>query len=309
LEENIFQLHRDLKNKTYRHGPYKGFYIRDPKQRHIHKATVIDRILHHAVFSVINPIFEPTFISNSFSCRIGHGTHKGVNVLKKITQKVSRNNTHRCFVLKCDVQKFFASIDHETLLSIFGKRVKDDDAMWLLKAIIESYKTETDEKSIKIRPKGVPIGNLTSQLFANAYMNEFDQFIKHVLRVRHYVRYTDDFAITSDSPEYLKNLLPLISEFLKNKLFVNLYPNKIILSSICQGVDFLGYVIFPKYKLIRSKTRHRMFKKLEKRIDEYRLGNINKSSVEQSIQSYLGVLSHANTHKIQTKLLNKFWIF
>lgn len=139
LESNIFQLHRDLKNKTYRHGPYCGFYIHDPKQRHIHKATVRDRILHHAVFSVINPVFEETFIPTSFSCRVGFGTHKGMEVLGRMVRAVGRNGTQPSFVLKCDVKKFFDNVDHGILVSILGKRIKDEKAMWLLGSIIESY--------------------------------------------------------------------------------------------------------------------------------------------------------------------------
>ncbi len=300
LEENIFQLHRELARKTYRHGPYEGFYIKDPKQRHIHKATVRDRILHHAVFSVVNPIFEPTFIPTSFSCRVGFGTHKGVEVLEEITRKVSRNNAHPCFVLKCDVRKFFDSVDHEILLSIIKKRIRDIDALWLLEVIVRSYESGPG--------KGIPIGNLTSQLFANVYMNELDQFVKHRLKIKHYVRYTDDFALVSENAEELKKLIPPISEFLENELALKLHPNKSILRSICQGVDFLGYVIFPKHRLIRSKTKHRMFRKLEKRMEEYRNGNITKLTFEQSLQSYLGVLSHANTYTIREELLNRSWV-
>ncbi len=139
LEQNIFQLYRELKNKTYWHGSYEGFYIRDPKQRHIHKAIVRDRVLHPAIFSVINPIFEATVIPTSFSCRIGFGTHKGVKALEQKAHNVAKNGTRDCFVLKCDVQKFFDTVDHDILLSILGKRIKDDDVMWLLRCIIESY--------------------------------------------------------------------------------------------------------------------------------------------------------------------------
>jgi RNA-directed DNA polymerase len=141
IEKNLFQLHRDLKNKTYRHGCYYGFYITDPKQRHIHKAEVRDRVLHHAIFSVLNPIFEETFIQTSFSCRIGFGTHKGVDVLERKARSVSRNGTADCFVLKCDIKKFFDSVDHAILLDILGKRIKDENAMWLLRCIIESYES------------------------------------------------------------------------------------------------------------------------------------------------------------------------
>jgi len=295
LEQNIFQLHRDLKIRTYKHSPYTGFYIRDPKQRHIHKATVRDRILHHAVFSVVNPIFEPTFIPTSFSCRVGYGTHKGVEVLEKLTRKVSENGTHSCFVLKCDIQKFFASVNHEILLSILGKRIKDDDAIWLLGVIVGSYESAMVKYGEQRKSIGIPIGNLTSQLFANVYMNELDQFVKHVLRVKYYVRYTDDFAVVSDDREYLEKLLPPISKFLENKLALNPHPNKITLRPICQGVDFLGYVIFSKYRLLRTKTKHRILRKIWEGVGE------------QSLQSYLGVLSHANTYQLREEVLNRFY--
>jgi len=139
LEESIFELYRELKNKTYKHGPYSGFYITDPKQRHIHKALVRDRVLHHAIFTIINPIFEETFVPTSFSCRIGYGTHRGVAVLEKMIRKVSHNGTRPCFVLKCDIRKFFDSVDHKTLLSIMEKRIRDEGAVWLLSSIVGSY--------------------------------------------------------------------------------------------------------------------------------------------------------------------------
>ncbi|MBI3638186.1 hypothetical protein HY227_00380 [Candidatus Wolfebacteria bacterium] len=145
-EKNIFNLYRDLKNKTYKHGPYRGFYIRDPKQRHIHKAEVRDRVLHHAIFSVINPIFEETFIPTSFSCRIGYGSHRGVSALSNAARSVSKNGRRACFILKCDVKKFFDSIDHQILISIIRKRIKDSDAMRLLECIIESYESATNER-------------------------------------------------------------------------------------------------------------------------------------------------------------------
>ncbi len=209
LEYNIFTMHRQLKNGTYRHGPYEGFYIHDPKQRHIHKASVRDRILHHAVFSIINPIFEPTFIPTSFSCRVGYGTHKGVGVLEKMIRSVSKNARRPCFVLKADIQKFFDNVDYEILLSIIEKRIKDEKTIWLLRSIIESYESapvrererEREREGNSSPRQRHTIGNLTSQLFANVYMNEFDQFVKHNLKVKDYVRYTDDFAIVANNGE------------------------------------------------------------------------------------------------------------
>lgn len=139
LEKNIINLSLELQNKTYRHGKYRSFYIHDPKQRHIHKAEVRDRVLHHAIFRSLNPIFEPTFINSSYSCRIGKGTHKGVNDLAKFIRKASKNNKLPCFVLKCDIKKFFDSVNHKILLDIIMKRIKDKDVIWLVREVVNSY--------------------------------------------------------------------------------------------------------------------------------------------------------------------------
>jgi retron-type reverse transcriptase len=143
LEKNIFELHRNLKYHTYKHDVYYSFLITDPKLREIHKATVVDRVLHHAIFRILNPIFEPTFISNSFSCRIGKGNHKGVNCLAKKIRQVSRNNTRTCYILKCDVKKFFDSVDHKILLALLKRKISDPDTMWLLEEIIQSFEKQS----------------------------------------------------------------------------------------------------------------------------------------------------------------------
>ena len=237
LERNIFDLSRDLKDKTYKHGPYIGFYIYDPKLRHIHKAAVRDRVLHHAVFQVVNKIFEPTFIPNSFSCRIGKGTHRGVEEINKMVRKVSKNFTEPCFGLKCDVRKFFDSIDHDILLTILRERIRDPDMIWLLEEIVESYQSS---RSDLFHRRGLPIGNLTSQIFANVYMNIFDQFVKQELKAEYYARYTDDFIILSHDESDLLNKLDRVTAFLEDKLALQLHPEKIIIRRYNQGIDFLG---------------------------------------------------------------------
>ncbi|MBI4065823.1 hypothetical protein HY412_01350 [Candidatus Kaiserbacteria bacterium] len=141
IEQEIFKLAHELRNKSYRHGPYRMFLLHDPKLRRIHKASVRDRVLHHAIFKVLNPIFEPTFIPTSFSCRVGKGTHKGVEYLAHTLRATSKNNTSQCFVLKCDVRKFFDTIDHSILLCILEKRVVDPDTRWLMREIVESFTT------------------------------------------------------------------------------------------------------------------------------------------------------------------------
>ena len=304
LEKNIFSLHRDLIAKRYSHGPYKGFYIRDPKVRHIHKATVRDRVLHHAVFRILNPIFEETFIPNSFSCRIGKGTHKGVLTAETMLRKESQNYTVPCYALKCDVKKFFDSIDHEILLAILKKRIADPDTMWLVQQIVWSF---TGKWKTLFDHLGLPIGNLTSQLFANVYMNEFDQFVKQKLKVKHYARYTDDFVIISIDEKYLECLLGPFQKFIGDRLKLSLHPKKCAILDAGQGIDFLGYVILPHYRLLRSKTKRRIFRKLKYRVAQYREGVIDEHSLSQSLQSYLGALSHAHTYQLIQDLKNQYW--
>ncbi len=143
LERNIFDLYRSLKNGTYKHGPYKGFLIHDPKLRRIHKAIVRNRVLHHAVFAVLDRIFEPTFINDSYSCRVGKGTHKGMKKVVGMIRAVSKNYTHPCYALKCDIRKFFDTVDHSILISILQRKIKDSKAMWLIEEIIASYTSDT----------------------------------------------------------------------------------------------------------------------------------------------------------------------
>jgi retron-type reverse transcriptase len=306
LEQNIFDLYRDLKNGTYRHGGYKGFWIHDPKLRRIHKASVRDRVLHHAVFRVLNPIFEPTFIPTSFSCRIGKGTHKGMKKVAEMIRTVSRNNTRPCYALKCDVRKFFDSIDHDTLLKILDKKIKDEKVMGLMREIIDSFAASRPNLFDR---RGVPIGNLTSQIFANIYMNEFDQFMKHELKVDNYARYTDDFIIVSTDKRYLENLLTPIEGFLRSKLFLELHPKKVILRKHNRGIDFLGYVILPYHIKMRTKTKRRIPRKLHESIRLYKSGAISELTLKSSLQSYMGVLSHADARTLGQEIRNKYWFW
>ncbi len=283
LEANIFGLHNDLVSGNYRHGRYHRFYITYPKQRLIHKASVRDRVLHHSVFNTLNPIFEETFIADSYSCRIGKGTHRGVKKLALMLRQVSKNNTQACFALKCDVAKFFACVDHIVLLDILGRRIKDEQTVALLRQIIRGF------RGSKGASKGLPIGNLTSQLFANVYMNEFDQFVKHQLKVKYYLRYTDDFIIAANRKEELKELLPALQEFLACVLKLVLHPQKVTISKYISGVDFLGYVIFPHHIRLRTKTKRRVMKRV----------------CERNLSSYLGVCSHANAYGLHKKIKYK----
>lgn len=303
LEQNLFSLCEELKNKSYAHGAYSGFYIRDPKARHIHKAAVRDRVLHHAMFKILHPIFEKEFIAESFSCRVGKGTHRGVAAVETMIRRESKNYTRPCFVLKCDVRRFFDSVDHGVLLAILRKRIKDAETMWLLKRIIDSFSSREVAFGEKI---GLPIGNLTSQLFANVYMNEFDQFVKHKLRVKHYARYTDDFVAVSADKAYLEWLVWLFAGFLHDRLKLSLHPNKVFIRKVNRGIDFLGYVLLPHCRVLRNKTKRRVFRKLRLRAHQFCASAIDYYSFNQSLRSYLGALSHANAYHLRQDLQNMY---
>lgn len=283
LMDNILSLNQDLSNHTYKHGEYQAFNINDPKPRNIHKASVRDRLLHHAIYRILYPFFDRTFISDSFSCRINKGTHKALNRFRYFFRKVSENNTRTCWVLKCDIKRFFENIDHEALLKILNKFITDKEVVWLLDNIIGSF---------QVRPgKGLPLGNLTSQLFVNIYMNEFDQFMKHSLKARYYIRYADDFVILSKDKSWLQEILPKIGYFLEERLKLNLHPNKVFIKTISSGLDFLGWVHFPDHRVLRRATNRRMLKKLE------------LSRTPETAASYLGLLKHGNTYRIINKVL------
>lgn len=297
LEDNLFRLHEQLRNKTYRHASYTAFNIYDPKFRHIHKATVADRIVHHAIVSLIEPIFDKTFIYDSYSCRLGKGTHRAVKRLISFVRKVSKNYRGNCFALKFDIKKFFESVDHTILLTAIRKRIDDEDLLWLLKHILKSFSPK----------KGMPIGNLTSQLFANVYLNELDQFVKHRIQVKYYLRYADDFLILSGDKGTLQRSLVPIADFLENSLRLELHPNKIIIRKIDWGVDFLGYIVLPYFILPRTKTKRRIFKKLQDKIRDVQNGTISQASYNQTMASYIGFLKHANTYSFRQDLKNQLW--
>ena len=284
LMANILSLHRNLVAKTYTHSAYQAFKINDPKPRDIHKASVRDRLLHHALHRILSPFFAKTFIADSNSCQKGKGTHRALNRFRKFIDIVSENNTRTVWVLKCDIKKFFANIDQAILLEIMKKYIPDNDIVWLISIIVQSFHSGT-------LGVGLPLGNLTSQLFVNIYMNEFDQFMKHKIKAKHYIRYSDDFVVLSHSRLYLENILPDMRKFLEEKLKLTIHPNKISIQTVVSGVDFLGWVHFSDHRVLRTTTKKRMFKNIK----------IKGGKVE-TVQSYLGLVSHGNGWKLQQQI-------
>jgi len=275
LEDHVFELHEDLKNRTYKHGGYFAFFVHDPKRRHIHKASVRDRLLHHAVHRIIEPIWNKAFIFDSWSSRKTKGIHAAVRRLQKMALQLSHNHTRTLWALKLDIRKFFESVDHKILLDILAKKTPDEQLMNLFREIIKSFNP------------GLPLGNLTSQLFANVYLNEFDQFVKHELKMRGYVRYADDFVILHKDKEVLINCLPKIEAFIQNRLRLKIHPKKIVLKTYASGIDYLGYVCFPHHRVLRTKTKRRMFKRVN----------------QKNFSSYSGILKHCRAHDLNEELV------
>ncbi|MFH1473222.1 MAG: reverse transcriptase/maturase family protein [bacterium] len=290
LSDNIVNLHRDLKSKTYTHGLYSAFNISDPKPRNIHKATVRDRVLHHLIYHSLNRYFDDLFIYDSYSCRAGKGTHRAIKRFRNFAQKVSKNHICSCFVLKCDIRKFFANIDHKVLMKILERHIVDPDINWLINQVVSSFYTNTPNTHISYglnEKKGLPLGNLTSQLLVNVYMHEFDMYIKQELRVKYYIRYADDFVILSEDRKYLENILQKFEKFLNEKLQLTLHENKVYIKTYSSGVDFLGWVNFPYHKQIRTTTKRKVIK------------NMKGYPKSETVNSYRGLLGHGNTHNLQ----------
>ena len=283
LMANIIKLHNELDVMAYKHDGYEAFNISDPKPRNINKATVRDRLLHHSIYRIIYPFFNRVFMSDSFSCRDAKGTHKALNRFRDMGRKVSRNNSATCWVLKCDIRKFFDNIDHKILVDILNEYIQDKNIIWLLEKVIYSFS--------KTPGRGLPLGNLTSQLFVNIYMNEFDQYIKHSLKVKYYIRYADDFVIISKDKSWLEELLPKIGGLLSERLKLSLHPDKVYIKTLASGVDFLGWVHFPNYRILRTTTKRRMLK------------NLSYNPKTESLNSYLGLLKHGNAFKLRNNLM------
>lgn len=283
LMDNILILHEELVSGKYQHGAYEEFRINDPKPRKISKATVRDRIVHHAIHEALYPHYDRRFIADSFSCRINKGTHAGGNRFRVMARKVTTNNTKTAWVLKCDIRQFFASINHQIALVILSHDVKDQDTISLLARVIGSFGSDG---------KGLPLGNLTSQLIANIYMNELDQFAKKVLHEKWYVRYADDFAILHQSRDHLIEILPMIKDFLRDRLDLELHPLKVSIGTVAAGVDFLGWKHFPKHRVIRMATKDRLRRTLK------------ASPTPETIQSYLGLLKHGDAFNLRKEVIS-----
>ncbi len=299
LKENLLNLRNELIFHTYRPRPLKTFILRDPKTRKISKSDFRDRVVHHAICNIIAPFYEEKFIYDSFANRIGKGNFNAIERFNKFKRKVSRNNTIKCFVLKADIKHYFETVNHSILLKILKKRIKDEKLIWLIKLIFENHKTQ-------IKGKGMPLGNLTSQFFANVYLNDLDQFVKHELKAKYYIRYVDDFVIFHQSRKLLEIYKEKINDFIKNNLDIELHPDKSQVLKLNKGINFLGFRIFYYHKLIIRKNKRRFEKKFERMKRLFEKRKIGREKVIEKFEGWLAYNSHGDTYKYRKRITSSF---
>lgn len=298
LEKNLLLIRSELLLHCYRPKALVTFAIYDPKARKISKSDFRDRIVHHAVCNIIEPIFDKTFISDSYANRAGKGTLGAVNRFDYFKRKASRNNTRKCYVLKADIKRYFENVDHKILINIIRKKIKDPDLLWLIRIIIANHVgIEKD--------KGMPLGNLTSQFFANVYLNELDHFVKNTLKARYYIRYVDDLIIMDDDKAKLEEWNSEINDFLKEKLSIELHPDKSRIICLARGVDFLGFRIFYYHKLLRKANMRKMQRKLENFRSLYLGKKMDYDEIYNSFHGWFAYAKHANTYALRRKIGEK----
>lgn len=276
-ESNIMKLHTMLNDKTYRTSEYDIFKVYEPKEREVYRLPYFpDRITHHAIMNVLEPVFVSVFTADTYSCIKGRGIHKASFAVRKAL----RNESETTYCLKLDIKKFYPSVDHDILKSLLRKKFKDKDLLWLLDEIIDSA-------------AGIPIGNYLSQYLANFYLTYFDHWIKEEKQVKYYFRYADDLVILSGSKEYLHQLLKEIEYYLSNKLELTVKDNWQVFPVKSRGIDFVGYKHFHSHTLLRKSIKKRFARMLK------------RNPRCESIASYKGWLKHCNSKNLLKKLLNE----
>ena len=335
-ESNLLALNDEIINRKYTPLPEMAFIVNKPVKREIFAADFRDRVVHHLLFGYLNPIMEKYFINDCYSCRKGKGTSYGINRVNSFIRSCSMNYKKDCYILKLDIQGYFMSINRTKLFELINQLLIKDKAKnniftfdedlvnYLLKTIIfndpaKNCRIKGNKENWKDLPKtkslfyasedcGLPIGNLTSQLFGNIYMTIFDHFVKRDLGIRYYGRYVDDFVIVHHDKEYLRKLIPILSDFLLSTLHLVIHPKKIYLQHYSKGVKFLGTVILPNRIYIANRTKGNFYNAIEKQNQIARNHKPTKEeqfAFQSSMNSYLGIMKHYRTYKLRKGMLFK----
>ena len=282
LNKNLEQLRQELISETYQPKPLRTFIVREPKTRKIRKSYFVDRIVHHAICNVIEPIFEKRFIYDSFANRKRKGSLKALDRFDNFKRKVSKNNTGKCYVLKADVKHYFDEVNHNVLINILRKKIADEKLICLIWKVLNNHSKDV----------GMPLGNMTSQFFANVYLNELDQFVKHKLKAQYYIRYVDDFVILHNNRQTLESYKMSIDYFLKDKLNLELHPTKCKIMLLKKGVSFLGFRNFFYHRLLRRANILNMRRQLA----------MKNTSLLEYLQGWLSYAIHGNTFTLRKRI-------
>ena len=293
MENELLRIREELLDRTYRPQPLRIFRIREPKAREIGASDFRDRVVHHAVCNIIEPILELGYVHHSYACRAGKGTHRAV----RQAQIFSRKNR---YYLKCDIRHYFGSIDRNILKEIFVRKFKDPDLLWLLSIIIDS--AQSDQSG-----KGIPIGSLTSQHFANLYLDRLDHYIKDSLRVKGYLRYMDDFILFGDEKANLHSLHIRIRNFLHDKLELELKDKATMFAPVQDGIPFLGFRIFPNLIRLKSENKRRAFNTLKARTRAFEAGEISESDYSRALMSITEHLKIADSYNLRKDVFDKMF--
>lgn len=305
-EDNLLQLQRELRERSYRPGSYYSFYIRDPKHRLVSAAPFRDRVVHHALCNVIEPLLERTFIGDSYASRLGKGTHPALDRAQFFARRYR-------YVLQCDVREFFPSVDHACLREILARKIADPGVLWLIGAILDNgagvlrneytmvYFPDDDLFAVN-RPRGLPIGNLTSQFWANVYLNELDQFVKRELRCPAYLRYVDDFLLFSNSKPELWAWKNGIRERLA-ALRLTLHERSSTVYPVTNGMPFLGFRIYPDHRRLKRRNGVAFARRLRGWHGAMARGEMDLEELTRRVRGWVAHAAHGDTGGLRRALL------
>lgn len=310
VADHLLALQRDLIAGTYRPGVYRHFFIHEPKRRKISAAPFRDRVVHHALCNVIEPRFERLFIRDSYANRAGKGTHAAVNRLQTLARRFR-------FVLRLDIVRHFPSIDHDILMDVLARVIPEDDVMRLVKAIIASgdgvladeYEPvffPGDDLLSVCRPRGLPIGSLTSQFWSNCYLHPFDQFVVRELRCAGYVRYVDDFALFANDRATLWAWKRAIVDRLA-RLRLTIHNESAQVSPVTNGIPWLGFVVFPRRRRVKGRKVVTASRRLRRRFNDYTAGHISFAELDASVQGWINHVRYADTWGLRRQLFSQPW--
>jgi retron-type reverse transcriptase len=290
-EENLLVIQEQLLNGEWRPSPYRHFIVNDTKPRLISAVPFSDRVVHHAIVRQLEPFYEHRFCNRSYACRVGFGTHRAVQRLQQDMQSAD-------YILKCDIRKYFPSINHCLLTTHLDRYIKCPRLRALIAVIIASYKSNqlTD-------PCGLPLGNQTSQFFGNVYLNDFDHFVTRDLGCQRYIRYVDDFVLLSDSKDQLHTWREEIIDYLRVSLQLELHPSKVFVQPVTVGLDFLGYTVYPTHRRLRPSNGYRFRRRMKRILTTVPPGD---EAVRRRLAAWFGHAKHADTYSLRRTLLRDF---